>query len=1746
MEIRKRKKERIRLMQKVKQKVSSLLLIVMMIVQLLTPFSVNAAAPADMSATKTMGDMLQFFQGGEVASLKGITKKEAQVYSVFLSNFYKPGVTRLKDLNGASTLVEQVQGVFFKEASQAESQLIELNKVVYTSIKTGIEASIRADESNILYKDQEEGHYLTGEDLILKIAGVTDRKIYYGGGKKLSMDLGSSSMQAAFKTLVMYSVEYMLGDTGVRTYTRMYIDRFGNIWGAKEEGESDDVVLVMPACLNPLAFEHGAKAQEEMKVPMANAFVLGAIAQTSELKSSFEIEDVPLYNIGAEYRGSGDKNNLMNIIGVLSPYKEVLDSNNLLQSTQSPAQLLKEFYSRGYLGVAQGRSSLIYSINMRNIGTVEKVMQESTLSKELKQTIIERIVTPLKVDLQDTRATMYYLTDVAEGSLDEWEQSLSDIGAYGADMFRDTESTVYANSTAQNRVTEKLTSFYEDVETVMSESWGKLTKEAMSGYVELAERWEKGEKKVEVQSADSKTADYLARLLREYPEQGKINLLNEKAEVTEGLSAVLYLAGITIAEGQRGVPRQIGKTLLEKGDPLTTVVIDITDYGFISEIFESFVGGGNMKLIQNIDMKKDSCIAAWLARAEEAQLNFQRTGGKVLQGENYLGVLDKIGTYANNNMYGLQHIYTLFGAYNVAVTGTEAGTKIGDIKITNKVADETAYWPGIYLGYMVDILKISKKDGVMTTQDFHSAYLPNTGVGVTGKELAEWGKAGTTGVAKNANLTIEDMQKDILRKVNGLMSEGSNEYRNKWLKSTLDGYVVTMHRAITGSWASGLATVSTGAGGSYKGVSGYVYTPKLEDIQLVDWVTEHYMQVYMLLMLLVLVVLILSMLVGERGVFQTVLLLGVMSVVLMLPYALLTNAVGFSNAFADKVYSERFDFWALTQHHQSKQSLKTQGVRSGDKADIIGQTIEKSSETYGNGAGVRVKWMSPKKVEVYKQLYTQGDMSKAFVVNMDIFRWLFSGFLYDSEFVADDPLATYLYRPYNSIAREGAEYYRIGDQQVGDTQPVASYIEEKGVTTEVEVYEEWAKMYSKGKEGESTPEYVGGMLSDSFYKHRNYANINYTAEQLESIAKVKYSKRNPVAMWGIGNEDVLTAMFSDIRKSRAGVTSNLSTTVTRVQDKAEGQLALYLKNTEGPYYYFYSVLKKRYGQKSFKKALLEPSNFKLMGTEKYATVGAEKHLKGKVIDYLGMEELFKYTIPYLSKGNEYVKGWLSLNDTTGLEYDYQAESIGGEYSEQYLEQKERKEEMNRVWNMYAPWVDKLTETARADKIRIAGKTKKITEALFEGSYLEKGRTMMYSEAEMLVKGYTLADMSKVESQMQTVLSKTYTDMQYLLNYYDLDDEVLLNAAAMYATFNFNQEFSKKSYVGESIMLYPQGLELKNFNYDAFMRLALLNATGENIFSSEDLYQRILDKTSIITGLLLITSDFLACILIPVVKMLLLILLFILGLLLSLTCVVIPKGSLLESIWQKILKPTVSFILMNIGFSYIVSLLIGEGLLNYVGSKNQALTTNDPRITLGLLILAGVVYVVVGKRLIKSVWYNMLEQLAEVKMEVSLLLKGVTKKAIKTTTGIQETSIQSQGVVQGSEKEYERVVQDKLTRLTARVSRNTQNRKRHKAYKVAKGALGVAGAGLVVGKVGVQTVSNTSKKLLGSWGQEKAGSTLEEEKQKIEATGEATENHKKVADKLRPRKQKVVRARQTKTGVEKERERTERQMKEEKK
>lgn len=73
----------------------------------------------------------------------------------------------------------------------------------------------------------------------------------------------------------------------------------------------------------------------------------------------------------------------------------------------------------------------------------------------------------------------------------------------------------------------------------------------------------------------------------------------------------------------------------------------------------------------------------------------------------------------------------------------------------------------------------------------------------------------------------------------------------------------------------------------------------------------------------------------------------------------------------------------------------------------------------------------------------EGSPASSLTSNLTVFRWLFNSFLSQQEYVFNDPLATYLYRPYNAIAEEARASYEsleAFDESVISLNKVASNI----------------------------------------------------------------------------------------------------------------------------------------------------------------------------------------------------------------------------------------------------------------------------------------------------------------------------------------------------------------------------------------------------------------------------------------------------------------------------------------------------------------------------------------------------------------------------------------------------------------------------------------------------------------------------------------------------------------------------------
>ena len=1522
-----------------KKRILITLLVVIMLVNLLVfnKVTVNAEPTGGgTSANATTRSMLEFFRTDRtVLNVDAVTKDELQVYGVFISNFFVPGQTTIKDISGDgdTSISKKVAEKFFGSASAEQTTNV---KGLNTKISDAILKGLREDTKNFgLYKSKEDVNserVMTGEDLYKMFAG-SSRTILNGNGEKI-FDLNDDAIQGTLQLLCAFSPELVFDkDKGLRSFTGLYIDGLGNIWasyninGAKVTIE--EYVLFLPACMNPIVFKN--KNSNLLKLPLNNAFAMGAVLKTTENFLSNANFMTPYYNLKSNFTNGSSKGaqmnaaNMASLMGVESPFSHLLGKSDYLilgnDWERNPANSVKEFVSKGTNSkVNANDTKIMLTMDVDKLTNAQKYFKDdSSLSTDEKSNLFFYFMGGNTYSMSNIEDTMYYFSGVigANGDQGSWKEDDSLIKGQRL-FFKNTNSSVpsegqfYNGSYFASPFNKFLVNYFDKPE---SDRLNFLTNWIKSNTVNT--RVKNTDAKVIALNNFLSTGDF---------KTDDVDVLNDAMQLFKTSSDNLVF------------------NMLPQSNHVSRTVIESRWFGIITddEIVGFGVTDGDYEFSYQSYAVRTHPKRTFSDPGLPDPFEFSNGGGKLTTADTR--AQQKVGTLFHTFM--TYRIFSMNSTFTQHLTGSiYAGDKYngpGGRKFTARTAvmNDVNNWPGIYWGYMVSMLNAQKnEDGKWDSTPYSNNLLPYMVFSVQGGSFDLNNVLSSSGLSSTEDETIEEMQIDIIKKIYSLLSEGYSAYRDSLIKSTQDSWIISTHRNITGSWADNVLSVSAGGGGAYASVVGYINTPGLYEVPITSWILKDYYIIYALLLLIVIISLVAMCLTGVRTVREGLLIFVIMCGALLLPQYLLGNVIDLTNKVGDKIYSERFNYWAITQHQQSLTNLKSARQSRDEMQYIIAQTMENAKNVYSTDAGVRVRWMAPKKDNVFQSIFTDKNMTQSLQSDTTIFRWLFNSFFNQEEYVYNDPLATYLYRPYNAIVQEANNNF---------TAMQSANIDKVSIKNEI----------TNGKRANAS-------LSDYKFKYitnPNSSNIKYTDEQknLINISKT-YSpdtdieKMEIYRYWIMSNSSVTRSLFK--------TNYDLDTNAGLVgYDSTDATAQSYLLATESPFYYFYNVFKTRYksvnGQ--FKSALL---------TEDVYLVNQDNtRVDGKIRDFLDLEGLFTYVIPYLNQGNSYVHEWTGRHGSSVESFDFSQaidSTKSAELIQEYNEAQLKKDAMEKVWKMYAPWVDQLYSLdVMNQKVSIARGKVYVEDTLDPASYEAVGRPMIFSEADMYAKNYSVSELSDVEIRIQRVLSSTYTDLMYLSNYYDFDDEVLISAAAMMATFNFNREFSETRIIGENTMLYPQSFELKNFNYDAFMRLTLLNATGEPLMAEEDLYVRVLSKTSVFTGILLLLKDITAVILIPAAKTIVMLMLLFLGLLITISCVVSPPEKLLKTLSKYILVPTVMFLGSNIIFAFSISLFMGEGLTGYVGGRLPTAGVTDPTITMLLMAILDIIYLYVQFKIIK--------------------------------------------------------------------------------------------------------------------------------------------------------------------------------------
>lgn len=506
-----------------------------------------------------------------------------------------------------------------------------------------------------------------------------------------------------------------------------------------------------------------------------------------------------------------------------------------------------------------------------------------------------------------------------------------------------------------------------------------------------------------------------------------------------------------------------------------------------------------------------------------------------------------------------------------------------------------------------------------------------------------------------------------------------------------------------------------------------------------------------------------------------------------------------------------------------------------------------------------------------------------------------------------------------------------------------------------------------------------------------------------------------------------------------GGTDSLSTATTIAKEDAIGlfNFALY---TESPFYYFSYNLQDQlqmmadgafqeyYADGSVVLSTKAPdnptysdlflaSNGQYFFNNKLVEQNGITAGYGEMRDFMDMRSLFTVVIPYLSEVNKIVVEWddkygLWMYDDADLQYNENYElvlpsGLDNIDSDEYYRYWHNAN-VAQLLNLYTPWVDTMRSCAYAkpETIYIAGEKYVVEDPLNPWSYVElnangkivNGRPMVFSRSEMAYYGLNMNDLTQVEQKIITMYDDVYASLLQLMDYYSFEPEVLNTGAAMLETFAFNKNFSETNIFGEDYTLYPQSYELKNFSYDAFLRLILAETTGEDISKSYEenggsFYQAVINNSSILTGIMFIAVDLLACYAIPALKLFFLLAIFAMSVLLILSAVVKIEISLPRVLWTSLLSPLLKFFGVTVGMAFAVSLFMSDGNRSVTHRNGFAIGLGDPVMVLIVMLLINILVLVLYFKIVKKCFQDCVKYGKTVYQSAKGMIGGVLSGAV---------------------------------------------------------------------------------------------------------------------------------------------------------
>ena len=841
--------------------------------------------------------------------------------------------------------------------------------------------------------------------------------------------------------------------------------------------------------------------------------------------------------------------------------------------------------------------------------------------------------------------------------------------------------------------------------------------------------------------------------------------------------------------------------------------------------------------------------------------------------------------------------------------------------------------------------------------------------------------------------TEEDKKKDVLNYTYLMLhpTEG-REYRTDLMMSGMTDWIYKNYNNIVyGNASSYYSSISSNL--ATRNATGFLNIDSYSDNMMTSWFMKIYTTAAIwIIVAAFIIVIIMGLLRSRKLSWFIITMLVIINSILIIPST--GEIVPYvANKYVQQMFAGKMNYWSISEAINNS-NLEKDLLRSYSNGNL---TEQEAAQVADMVKTLNVTYLDRSlmlKTDISRKITETASGNYAALQSLRSARWMLPMLM--RQFTANDNSADYVFIPVGDLFDDMSNMYWFYNEEDAASTPTVNAQNGGGTlydpTTLIDNIRGYFPDYQYPED------YVNDKWSSlSYYRENETTGDLYLRDRKDIVHAYGYlmdSTNNSATILSrnsgfggayTGKESFNKYVENSLLMVSSGSFTGLSSELERIageyirSDRSTvNQKYGYLWTTETPAHYFYQNVKDTFQVSDTLGSVVGD----LQGT--YAVNANNQEVRksfmhsydsGNIRDIADLEGLFRNTIPYLYQimlttgGTDGESGLLGNSKISG--YDLYKDN-------------------NKSWMYRSNWVVKIMENSMYTEPTTvrdsSGNSYKVLNPAMPDTY-PASRPMVFSEAQRVESGLSEADLTLVELKCININKNVSRSWTLLLNYantHGMNKEVMLRQMALNTLIEFNKEFSPTGLLSGAKAMYPNSIDLRAISFDSVMKMLMINITKDVTYIQGDTMKSVVEDSDIFTALLLLTSAFLGCYIIPLFRNVVLAAIFYLGLF-SIIRAIISGHKTKARISLGYAVSNLLFLVMTLVYYGVFSGLMA------ITTTDEVLTVQSVQVSVGnpvwcfiIIIVVSIVYIIGMYKMLNHCFKNFRDMGFEVYAEIAQL------------------------------------------------------------------------------------------------------------------------------------------------------------------